>query len=351
MKLVALTGPPLVGKSTLFAMLTGKAPSPENVLRYPLRPDRAPFELPDPRLSLLCREMKPGKCTPARLEVMDLPGAGEGTERKLRNALAEELRRADLICLVVGLYGGAAPDGGIITRLVEEFVLGDLALLEGVTAPLRKRAMAKEEGAEELLELVLRVRGALEEGRRVAEMGLSPREEQSLSQYGLLSQKPLMVVANLGEDGGEAEGLAREAGKLGVPLLAFNVELEREIEELAPEEQAEFRAGFGIEGDPREQFAHTALGALGLICFYTVSQKEIRAWLLPEGATALEAAGTIHTDMAESFIKAQVIGFEELKKLHFSLKEARETGKLRMEGKDYPVRDGEIIQIMFGRHL
>ena len=119
MKLVALTGPPLVGKSTLFSLLTSKAPSPENVLRYPLKPDRAPFELPDPRLSLLCREMKPGKCTPARLEVMDLPGAGAEVESKLRNALAEELRRADLICLVVGLYGGDASAEGTISRLLE----------------------------------------------------------------------------------------------------------------------------------------------------------------------------------------------------------------------------------------
>jgi hypothetical protein len=242
-----------------------------------------------------------------------------------------------------------------LDSLLLELALTDLAILERRLDRLDKDLRhGKKEVAGEL-ELLQRCAAHLEAGGLLSRLELAEEDEKALRGFALLTRRPMLAVANVGErdagggalgPGGNLEALAGRCQALGLPVMAFSAELEAEILELDPDEQAVFLADYGITEFARDAFVRAAFGLLGLITFFTANENEARAWNIPEGSTALEAAGKVHTDMVRGFIRAEVIACEDLRQAG-SVAECRRRGTARLEGKEYPVKDGDILQIRF----
>ena len=353
---IGIVGLPNSGKTTIFNALTRGQAETTAYASGRVEVHTAVVNVPDPRVDMLARLFNPRKVTYAQVTYNDI--AGLAAERgafspQLLNLIAPNTA---LLHVVRCFQNPAVPHplGSVepardVQLLEEEFILSDLAIVEGRLerlakqkgkgTPKERELMAREEA------LLLRLQGVLNEGRPLRAVALEPEEERLIRGYTFLSLKPQLVVFNLDDDGEDPseELTPRWPRTMGLGLRG---RLEMELAQMDPEEAQEFLAMFDIEEPGLSRVLRASYELLGLISFFTVSEKEVRAWTIPRGSTALQAADAIHSDMARGFIRAEVIRWDELVRVG-SLAEARKQGLLRLEGKEYIVQDGEVVHIRF----
>jgi hypothetical protein len=331
------------GKSTVFQLLTGAKPDHSAGRSGQL----GIAQIPDPRLDVLTKMYEPAKVTPATLELLDTPGLdprGGGDNPQVLGIM----RQVDGLLIVLGAYLGGDP-ADELRRLHDELVFADLALVTGrmekIEASLKKPRPEKErEVSLEELAALKKLAGKLEAGGHAEQW--SEAETGAARAYQLFVLKPRFVLVN------EAESAVRKPVSLGpagekLSFMALPAELELEVAQLAPEERQSFMTELGLESLSRESLLTSLTrGTMGQITFFTVGPKEVHGWPLTSGANAVEAAGKIHTDLARGFIRAEVIHYDDLVK-YGSEREAKKHGVYRLEGKEYIVKDGDVILIRF----
>lgn len=344
----SLLGFPRSGRTTLFrALARGSEPAGDVLV----------VDLPDPRLDRLAELFRPRKVTPARATFTDPPVA----LGSLRGALPPELAEADLLVLVVRAFSDPAvphPRGSVdpwrdLADARAELVLWDLAIVERrldrIMETWGKVSTAEREKLSQERQALERAREVLDRGDLLGAVEFSRDEERTLRNFQLLTRKPWLIVFSIDEGlipevGAIEERIAGEYGpESGVAVAA---RLEAELNRLAPVEQAEFRAAYGLPEGGIERLLWRAFRRTGQILFYTYKGDELRAWPVPAGADAVTAAGTVHSDMARGFIRAEVVHFNDLVRVG-SIAEARRQGLLRLEGRNYTVTDGDIITFLF----
>lgn len=341
----AILGFAQVGKTSLFRILCGPHVHAEAYGAHV-----GVGQMRDPRLEALAKLYHPKKLTYAYLEFLDAPALMSEPEKDA--AVFGLVRGAEAFAHVVRLFGEDANPGRDIAQLETEFLVTDLDTvtkrLEKLARDLKKAAAAELEHEHAVLE---KARSALAAETPLRGVELGPEDQRLLRGFMLLSAKPLLLVLNAGdEDAPAIEGVPEKYGVAGsarrprVALTEICGKIEAELAELDPGEAADFLASYGLKESARDRVLHTAYGLLGFITFFTVSEPECRAWTVPRGTLALEAAGMVHSDFARRFIKAEVIPWRELVECG-SLAAARERGRVRLEGKDYRVADGDVLYI------
>jgi GTP-binding protein YchF len=350
---IGIVGFPGSGKTTLFGLLTGAdATAARRGSRGDLHVGVA--RVPDERLQRLGALFAPQRLVLATVDVVDVAGFERGEREELDIA---DLRNADALLHVVRAFSspslGAPPDPiQEIEALDTELVLGDLEVVERRLSKLGPGLKRKATPAEQREEAVLtRLKPVLESGAPLRTQAIPIDELRILRGFGLLSLKPILHCLNLGESElGRREamlhGVSRAAAQPGTMIGWVSAALEAEVAALAPEEQRSFLDELKLEEPALARVIRDAYALVGLVTFFTVGDDEVRGWAIPAGATALDAAATVHSDLARGFIRAEVIGWAELLEAG-SLAEARRRGILRLEGKDYTVKDGEICHIRF----
>ncbi|MEI7835393.1 MAG: DUF933 domain-containing protein [Planctomycetota bacterium] len=352
---VALVGPPHSGKSSLFAAVAQAGGSGVDLSR-PDQAHLAVVKVPDERLVWLADHYKPKKFTPAELEFLDLPGfdlSDEAGRARARNHWVA-MRQSDMIALVVRDFpGGIVPAyrGRInaasdIGELLAEMVFADMdqvtSRLEKLRAAVKKPTPKKDEYAHELA-LMERLLGALEAETPIAQAVTSQAEEKLLRSFQFLSLKPVLVVVNCGE-GALGDVTPPLAGTH--PVICLSARIEQELSQLDPAEREVFLADLGITSPARDRLIRACYQQLNLVSFLTAGEDECRAWTIPAGTTAVVAAEEIHSDIARGFIRAETVAFADLLATG-SMKAAKAAGKTRLEGKTYPVADGDVINFRF----
>lgn len=347
---VGLVGSPGSGKTTLFNALTGSA-----VSGWDDKAHVGVADIPDPRLGVIARHIPTKKLVPATLRVVDIPGVPAGSEPKKLSAVLEQIRQVDAIVQVVRCFddGSGTPDAaGELSRMADELVLADLVVADSAKDRAARTARTGETEAKERLAVLERVAAGLEEGTPVRAIeAWSEADRRVLRAYGFITAKTVLYVANVDEDdptgqGPAAAAVAARAEAEGSRAVAVCAKLEAELAELAAEERQEMLEGLGLEEPAVGPLARAAHAVLGLTTFYTAGEKEVRAWTIPLGASAPEAAGVIHSDIQRGFIRAECYGIADLE-AHRSEKAIKEAGKMRSEGKGYAVRDGDVIHFLF----
>ncbi len=351
---LALIGPPGSGKSTVFELLGGvpsRAPLKQNFTA-----DRAMVPVHDPRFEKLCAIFTPKKSTPVQVEVLDLPGFDPQTDPKLQTAAMNEVRKADGMAIVLDLFRPEAAEQALssLTRAWEEIVFSDYAIVSKGIENVEMAAKSKHNpDAERRHTFLLSLVGPLESGDGLRGAALSADGEKLVRQYGLLTRRPILAIANLSE-----EDLAGPSGNPAVaglrafceqrrwPLFLLSAKVEAEIALLEPADRAELLAAYHLEEPGLHRFLRHAYSALNLITFFTVGEDEVRGWTVRRDSPARQAAGVIHSDLERGFIRGEVIHWSLLQECG-SLAEAKKRGILRLEGKDYPVQDGEILHVRF----
>lgn len=323
------------GKSTLFQLLTGARPDPGKIHSGQL----GVAMLSDPRLDYLATLHQPKKVTPATVEFLDTPGlmAGSHADNPQRLAL---IREGDALLIVLHGFAGGDPAVELAT-FREEMLFADLGVVtnraERLEASVKKPRPDREAVAKEL-EVVKIVQAVLEEGKSVATLGLSEDDKKPLRSFGLLTDKPQVAVLNAPQGQGVPDSLRA----LAPEVLAIDAKLELELYQLEPDERTAFMADLGMEELGRDRIIRQAYDAVGIITFFTAGEPEVRGWNLERGATAVDAAGKIHTDLAKGFIRAEVTAYDDLHQAG-SVKEAKSKHLQRLEGKEYIVKDGDVI--------
>ncbi|MDQ1396173.1 MAG: ribosome-binding ATPase [Acidimicrobiaceae bacterium] len=353
---LGIVGLPNAGKSSLFNALTGGSVA---VAPHPFSTTESTVgvaQVPDPRLLALSEMSHSKKTVHTTVEFVDIAGlvAGAASGEGLGNRFLAGIREADAICLVLRAFedenvvGGTDPldDLGVLEL---ELVLADVATVESQVDKRRKAARADKSllGEVAALEAALEV---LQAGTPIYRSSLDAEQRGLLRSFFLLTNKPLLVVVNLGEDQvGEADEIVKPvAAELGdtAEVLAVSVQLEAETAQLPADERAELLEGLGLGEGALPRVARGAYHLLGRRTFLTTGDKESRAWTFRAGAKAPECAGVIHSDLQRGFIRAEVIHWDELLELG-SWNKAKDVGRLRVEGKDYEVVDGDVLEIRF----
>jgi len=327
-------------------------------------------KVPDERLDRLAKIFKPKKIVHADVTYVDLPAPPAsseghvGTEDLPAEHLAR-LRDSDALLHVVRAFEDASnphPEGTVdpvrdIDRLDTEFLLADLALvdrrLERLKTSGRHGTPAEREANEREEAILIRLKAALEQGTPIRDVPLEPEEEKAIRGFRFLTQKPVLILLNVGEgDLADATARVAEIGRgyehRNALVDALSAKIEMELGELEPEEAAVFMEELGIAESSLDRVIALSYRLLGLISFLTAGPDEVRAWPIRDGSNAVDAAGAIHTDLAKGFIRAETVGYEELLALG-SMAEAKKAGRLRSEGKTYRVRDGDVVEILFSR--
>jgi GTP-binding protein YchF len=357
-----IVGLPLSGKSTVFNVIT-KAGA--EVKPYPggkTDPNRAVVDVPDSRFDRLVLVHHPKKATPAQVEFVDLAGLsrGAGKGEGLGNAFLSFAADADALIHVIRCFenpGVPHPEGGVEPArdweiLDTELIFRDLAVVENRLGKLsgKKKPLPEEEIERTLLE---RCRDCLMDERPLRVLELDASERRALRGFTFLTEKPQIVVLNLDESQADiaslpnGSGLEKKIAEKGVSVIRIYGRLEMDLAELSPEDAAEFVRGLPIDRPGRERLISSAYSALGLIAFFTCGPDEVRSWTLHEGDNAVAAAAAIHSDLARGFIRAQVVSYDDYARFGDSYANCRDEGVLRVEGRDYKVRDGDIIEIRF----
>ncbi|MFN2568549.1 MAG: redox-regulated ATPase YchF [Candidatus Dormibacteria bacterium] len=357
---VAIAGLPNAGKSTLFNALTRAGAAVGNYPFTTIEPNTGIVPVPDPRLDGLARMFRPPRVIATTVTFTDIAGLVRGASRGegLGNKFLGHIRDCDAIAQVVRSFadpdvshveGGVDPvhDMGVVEL---ELQLADLDTVSRRLERLQKAARVqkqKELGAMATLE---RVGAHLDSGRPVRVMSLSPEEHTALQDLCLLTAKPLLVVVNVDESSAREQAIPLEvveaARRSGGQAVAISARIESELAELEPDDQPAFLADMGLSEPGLDRLARSAHELLNLLTFFTAGDSEVRAWTVRRGDTAIAAAGTIHTDFARGFIRAEVVAADTLLGAG-SYAAVRDQGKLRLEGRDYVVRDGDVMHFRF----
>jgi ribosome-binding ATPase YchF (GTP1/OBG family) len=331
------------GKSTVFHWLTGVKPDPAASQRGQI----GMAKLSDERLEWLSAHFRPKKTTPATIEFLDTPGLMP-TERRDNPRRLGILREAGgLVIVLNGFAGGDL--AAELRHFREELLFADLEIVMNRVSRLeegmRKPRPAKEREAEQNeLALCRRVVSAFEQGQPASALGLKEEEEKGLRSFQLLTLKPELAFVNVGDDRA-GKPLPPELLQLAPTAIAAPAKLEMELQELSAEDRQVFMAELGLTEFSRDAILRTIYRGMGRIVFFTVGEDECRAWGLPLGATSVEGAAQIHTDLAKGFVRAEVVTYDDFCKVG-SMKEAKQHGVYRLEGKTYIVQDGDIMHIL-----
>jgi ribosome-binding ATPase len=327
-------------------------------------------KVPDERLDRLAEIFKPKKIVQADVTYVDLPAPPASTEGHVgtEDLPAEHLARlrdSDALLHLVRAFEDPAnphPDGSVdpardLDRLDTEFLLADLALvdrrLERLKTSGRHGTPAERESNEREEAVLVRLKDVLEAGKPIRDAGLDPDEEKAIRGFRFLTQKPVLVLLNVGEGdiagaGERVTALASTYSHDHALVDALSARIEMELGELEPDEAAVFMEELGIADSGLDRVIELSYRLLGLISFLTAGPDEVRAWPIRDGSNAVDAAGAIHTDLARGFIRAETVSYDDLLTLG-SMAEAKKAGKLRSEGKTYRVRDGDVVEILFSR--
>ena len=346
---IGLIGLPASGKSTIYRLLTHGQPG--HHASRPGEPSIAAVRVPDPRLDRLASIFKPKKVTPVSIELIDLP--------PLNRQLLPLFRQTDALLAVLRAFTdervphieGRVDPARDAAALQLELLVADLDLAQKRIAKIEEglRKGKRDESLQELA-LLKRCQVALEGERPLREISFAPEEDRLLRGFQFLTAKPILFLLNVTEYGDTPPSWLEAPKATGDPNraspLPLSAKLELELADLSPDEASAFRAELGLDASSVPRLLQACHDLLDLITFFTVVGDELRAWTIPCGATALKAAGTVHTDMERGFIKAEVVAFEALVRCG-GMAAARREGLLRLEGKDYIVADGDVITIRF----
>lgn len=353
---IGIVGLPNVGKSTLFTALTKKGGLAANYPFATIDPNVGIVDVPDDRLQALADIVHPGRIVPATVEFVDIAGLVKGAAAEgagLGNQFLANIRECDAICQVVRYFkdpdvmrevnhtGAFVDPASDAETIMTELILADIQTLEKQLPKLEKEAKRDEELMPKL-EIAKRLVAWLNEGNRAITLEMTDEERAAAKGLFLLTMKPMLYVANVDEDM-LTEDLDPIDGVKPIPICA---KVEAELSELDPEEAQMFLADLGLERSGLEVLAQAAYKLLGLQSFFTAGEMEVKAWTVRQGATAPQAAGVIHTDFERGFIKAETIAYDDYVELGGE-KGAKEAGRLRMEGKDYVMHDGDVVHFRF----
>ena len=359
---VGIVGLPNVGKTTLFNALTRAGAGVASYAFSTVEPNTAMVEVPDPRLSVLARMYQPKKITPTVMKFVDVAGLVQGASRGegMGNLFLSQIRELDALAMVVRCFQdpnvqhvsqGLDPQRDI--EMVNlELALADLDVVnkrrDKIAGTARFKPGAKEQDELGVLD---RLAAHLDAGQPIRSLSLQSEESRMLRSFSFLTAKPILYVANIGEDqiGKNTPELAAvnaAASAAGTQVIVLSARLEAEIRELPDEEAAAFLEDAGLKEPALDAFIHEAYRSLNLLTFLTAGESEVRAWTVRQGARAPEAAGVIHSDFERGFIKAEIVAFDELS-ASGSYPAARDRGKVRLEGKDYLMKDGDVVLFRF----
>jgi GTP-binding protein YchF len=359
---VGMVGPPNVGKSTLFNALTRAGVGVASYAFSTIEPNTAMVEVPDARLKGLAEMYNPKKVTPTVMKFVDVAGlvAGASQGEGMGNQFLSNIRELDAIAMVVRCFRD--PNVPHVSDIIDpradiamvnlELGLADLEVVEkrrekiGTSARLKPGAKEQEES-----KLLDRIAAHLDQGKPIRTMSFEQEEAKLLKSYSFLTAKPVIYVANVSEDQigketPELRAVIDEAQAEGAGWIALSARLESDVGELPDDEAAAFLLDAGLKEPALNAFIGSAYKLLNLLTFLTAGEPEVRAWTVRQGAKAPEAAGVIHSDFERGFIKAEIVSYEDLVEAG-SYAAARERGKVRMEGRDYLMRDGDVCLFRF----
>ncbi|HPJ97149.1 MAG TPA: DUF933 domain-containing protein [Syntrophales bacterium] len=339
---IGILGLPQSGKSTLFEIMTGLNSRDMHGEQFV----RGIASVPDQRFEKLVEIYQPAKISPAKVPFVDVNASGE----KAWNAIRQNMGNADgFIHMIDGFTTGDVQE---ITdqyrKLTDDLILADMIMVENRIERIRKVPKKSMKPLEILqLELMPRIHEKLEQGRVIRELTFTEDEMKSLRSFAFWTMRPELIVINLGETNIPDMDAARENLPPEAPVVGISCQVEMEIMGLSDAEQQEFLASLNITEPAYQKIIRQSFLLLGCISYFTVGEDEVKAWVVPQGARAPQAAGVIHNDFERGFIKAEVISYEDFMQCGGSMNQAKASGKIRLEGKDYIVKDGDIITFRF----
>ncbi|KDC80379.1 redox-regulated ATPase YchF [Bordetella bronchiseptica] len=355
-----IVGLPNVGKSTLFNALTRAGIAAENYPFCTIEPNVGVVEVPDPRLDKLAEIVKPERILPATVEFVDIAGlvAGASQGEGLGNQFLSHIRETNAIVNVVRCFedpnvvhvAGKVDPIADIEVIETELALADLQTAEKALHRHSKTARSGDKDAQRLVTVLEKCIAQLNQAKPVRGLDLSDEEQALIAQLCFITAKPAMYVGNVSDDGFTdnplLERLAEFARSRNAPMVAICAAIESEIVDLPEEDRQAFLSDMGMEEPGLNRLIRGAFTLLGLQTYFTAGVKEVRAWTIPIGATAPQAAGVIHTDFERGFIRAQTIAYEDFIACKGE-QGAKEAGKMRAEGKEYVVKDGDVMNFLF----